>query len=231
MHEIGSENVTDYKPVPGGLVPGPGLEAQAGRSRPRWRAGRRGTWARAVLTGAGTGAVLAALAVPAAASGSGNIWEAAQVGLTYPVYQPKTVLSLPLSSFKMLPCGAGQDDSVFATYGKAYTPPANYGRLVGFSIAEGYPYICANPGVAKQVGVWTVGIPNGSVKVRVSVYCDPEQFKTCTTTSGVKNGYVLEWAQPYRFGTTPKKQTQMFVDTSRLTLTQALHVVAGIRSL
>ena len=187
--------------------------------------------ARAVATGAGSAALLAALAIPASASGNPNPWDGAQVGLTYPVYQPKTVLALPLTSFKLLPCGAGQDESVFATFGNAYNPPSNYGKVVGFSVAEGYPYICANPGTAKQVGVWKVGIPNGSVNVRVSVYCDPEQFSSCTTASGVKNGYLLQWAQPYKFGTSPKKQTQMSVDTSKLALTQALHIVAGIRSL
>jgi len=207
---------------------GPMVDGRQRRSSP-WL-GRIGALARAVAAGAGTGALLAALAVPAAASGSPNAWEGAQVGLTYPVYQPKTVLALPQSSFKLLPCQPGQDESVFATFGSAYTPISNYGKTVGFSIAEGYPFICANPGAAKQVGVWTVGIPYGTVKVRVSVYCDPEQFKTCTTASGVKNGYVLEWAQPYKSTQFLKKKTQMFIDTSRLSLAQALHIVAGVRA-
>jgi hypothetical protein len=210
-----------------GLAP----EANAGQRQARSLLGRCGALVRGVAAAAGSAALLAALAIPAAASGNPNPWDGAQVGLTYPVYQPKTILALPLTSFKLLPCGAGQDESIFATYGKAYTPPSNYGKLVGFSVAEGYPYICANPGTAKQVGVWTVGIPSGAVKVGVSVYCDPAQFKSCTTASGVKNGYVLEWAQPYQFGTSPKKQTQMFIDTSRLSLPQALHIVAGMRSL
>jgi hypothetical protein len=178
----------------------------------------------------GTAVLFGAVAVPAAASGSPNPWEGAQVGLTYPVYQPKTVLALPRSSFKLLACGTGRDESVFATYGSAYNPSSNYGKTVGFSLAEGYPDICANAGTAKQVGVWIVGIPKGVVDVRVSVYCDPEQFKSCTTSSGVENGYVLQWAQPYTSAQYFKKQTQMFMDTSRLTLNQAFHVVAGIRS-
>lgn len=191
----------------------------------------RSTVTKVVVAGAGAGAVLAALALPASAMGTPNNFENAQVGLTYPVYQPKTVLGLPQSSFKLLSCGTGQDESVYATYGKAYTPVSNLGKVAGFSIAEGYPTICNNPGTKWQVGVWTVGIPNGSVKVRVSVYCSPAVLKYCTTANGVKAGYVLQWAQPYKFGTSPKKETQMFIDTSRLTLTQALHVVAGIRGL
>jgi hypothetical protein len=163
--------------------------------------------------------------------GSPNAFDNAQTGLNYPVYQPKTILGLPMSGFKLLSCGAGKDESVLATYGKAYTPITNLGTLPGFSVAEGYPTICNNPGTSRQVGVWNVGIPNGQVKVRVSVYCSPAVLKYCTTASGVKGGYVLQWAQPYQFGTNPRKQTQMFIDTSRLTLPQALHVVAGIRSL
>jgi hypothetical protein len=174
-----------------------------------------------MAAGAGAVATLAALAVPAAAMGGPNPYEDAQVGLTYPVYQPMTVLGLPLTSFKLLPCAAGQDESVSATYGKAYTPISNFGKLPGFSIAEGYPDICANPGLSWQVGIWNVGIPKDMVSVKVSVYCDPAALKNCTVANGVKSGYVLQWAQPYRFGTSPAKQTQMFIDTSLLTLPQA----------
>jgi hypothetical protein len=204
-------------------------ETEVTQRQPWWR--RDGALTRVAAAAAGTGALIAALAVPASAMGSPNAFDNAQVGLSYPVYQPKTVLGLPMSSFKLLSCGVGKDESVFATYGKAYTPVSNLGRLPGFSIAEGYPTICSNAGTSWQVGVWNVGIPNGQVKVRVSVYCSPAALKYCTTASGVKAGYVLQWAQPYKFGTSPKKQTQMFMDTSRLSLPQALHVVAGIRSL
>jgi hypothetical protein len=224
----GLKDEIDFGHQPRGGNPEMGsVPVQAAREhRPYWGLG---VLARSSAVLVATGALVAGWALPAAASGSGNPWEGAQVGLTYPLYQPKTVLALPQATFRLLSCGAGQDDSVFATYGTAYSPPSNYGKTVGFSVGEGYPYICANPGTAKQVGVWTVGIPNGSVKVRVSVYCDPEQFKSCTTASGVKNGYVLQWAQPYTSAQYLKKATQMFVDTSSLTLTQALHIVAGIR--
>jgi hypothetical protein len=231
MFSFRTGNDIDGRQAGAAAAPPPAPETIDGAHRPSQRLVRAGVLGRALAAVAGTGAIVAAAAVPAVASGSPNPWEGAQVGLTYPVYQPNTVLGLPLSSFKLLSCGTGQDASVFATYGKAYNPASNYGKLVGFSVSEGYPYICANPGTAKQVGTWTVGIPSGALKVRVSVYCDPAQFKSCTTASGVKNGYVLQWAQPYKFATTPKKQTQMFIDTSRLTLTQALHVVAGVRSL
>ena len=198
------------------------------RYRPPWRGA---VLARVMAAGAGAVATLAALAVPAAAMGGPDPYDDAQVGLTYPVYQPMTVLGLPLTSFKLLPCAAGQDESVSATYGQAYTPISNFGKLPGFSIAEGYPDICANPGISWQVGIWNVGIPKDMVSVKVSVYCDPAVLKNCTVASGVKSGYVLQWAQPYQFGTSPAKQTEMFIDTSLLTLPQALHIVAGIRAL
>jgi hypothetical protein len=194
------------------------------------RSNRRGATARIVGAAVGTGVVLAALAAPAAASGAPNIWEAAQVGLTYPVYQPQTVLALPMGNFKLLSCATGQDDSVYATYGEAYDPSSNFGKVTGFAVAEGYPNICSLPGAQKSVGTWTVGTPSGAVKVGVSVYCNPAQFKNCTTATGVKNGYVLQWAQPYKSGQFLNKRTQIYIETSRLTLPQALHVVAGLRS-
>jgi hypothetical protein len=221
----------------GGNKSDPSVETRSGREtcfgwgQSRRRLGRGRALSGLVTAGAGAGAVLAALAVPAAAMGSPNPYENAQVGLTYPVYQPKTLLGLTMSSFKLLPCAAGQDESVYATYGKAYTPTSNLGKLPGFSIAEGYPTICNHPGTSWQVGVWNVGIPKAMATVRVSVYCSPAVLKFCTVANGVKSGYVLQWAQPYQFGTSPKKQTQMFIDTSLLTLPQALHIVAGIRSL
>jgi hypothetical protein len=200
--------------------------------RPRQRQSRPGGFlARAVAAGVGCGAMLATLAVPAAAMGGPNPYDDAQVGLTYPVYQPMTVLGLPLTSFKLLPCPAGQDESVYATYGKAYAPTSNLGKLPGFSIAEGYPTICNHPGTSWQVGIWNVGIPKAMVSVKVSVYCSPAVLKYCTVANGAKSGYVLQWAQPYQFGTSPAKQTQMFIDTSLLTLPQAFHIVAGIRAL
>jgi hypothetical protein len=200
------------------------------------RPGHRLPWrgpvlARVVAAGAGVGATLAALAVPAAAMGGPNPYDDAQVGLTYPVYQPTTLLGLPMTSFKLLPCPAGQDESVYATYGKAYTPLSNLGKLPGFSIAEGYPAICTHPGTGWQVGIWNVGIPKAMVSVAVSVHCSPAVLKYCTVANGVKSGYQLGWVQPYQFGTSPQKQTEMYIETSLLTLPQALHIVAGIRAL
>ncbi len=92
---------------------------------------------------------------------------------------------------------------------------SNYGKVAGFSIAERYPHICSLPGAEETVGTWRVGTPNGAVKVNGSVYCNPAQWTSCTSASGVKNGYVLQWAQPYKPGQFLKKRTQIFIEPSR----------------
>ncbi len=170
---------------------------------------------------------LAALAATASAFAMGlpNPWDNAQVGLTYPLYEPTVTLGLKRAQFRLLPCTPGQDESVFATYGKAYTPPSNFGKVKGFSIGEGYPEICANAGVAKYVTTRTVK----GVRIKVAVYCDPTQFKQCTLASGVKNGYVLQWRQPYTSRQAIKKRTELFMDSSLLSLTDVLKIVAGLK--
>jgi len=170
------------------------------------------------------GTVFVPLASAAAAMGSPNPFQNAQVGLTYPVYQPTTTLGLPRSSFKLFSCGVGKEESLFATYGTAYTPSTNFGKTKGFSVSEGYPMFCANPGISKSVATRTVG---GAI-IHVSVYCDPSQFKNCTLASGVKNGYLLQWSQPYKPTQTLKKRTQIYLDTSLLTLAQALSIAGGL---
>ncbi|HEX4518104.1 MAG TPA: hypothetical protein VH063_00850 [Gaiellaceae bacterium] len=170
-------------------------------------------------------ALALALAAGALAMGSRSPWQNAQVGLDYALYQPSTTMNLNRTAFKTLSCGTGQNPSVFATYGNAYAPQSNFGKVKGFSIAEGSPQICSNAGIAKYVATKTV---NG-LKVRVSVYCDPMQFSKCTLDSGIKNGYVLQWTQPSTRAGTFAKSTKMFMDSSRLTLKNALTIAAGAR--
>jgi hypothetical protein len=178
----------------------------------------------AIAAGAALVVALAA-AASAFALGAPSPWENAQVGLTYTLYRPTATLGLSRAEFRLVPCQPGQDESVFATYGRAYNPPSNFGKVRGFSIGEGYPSICANAGIAKYVTTRTV---NGA-RIRVSVYCDPAQFKSCTIASGFRNGYVLQWRQPYRATQVIKKRTVMFMDSSLLTLPQVLQVVGGLR--
>jgi hypothetical protein len=172
-------------------------------------------------------AVLTALAAAtgALALGAPSPWENAQVGLTYPLYQPTVTLGLKRSEFRLLPCQPGQDESVFANYGRAYTPPSNFGKVRGFSIGEGYPQICGNAGIAKYVATRRVG----GAQVRVSVYCDPTAFKQCTLASGVRNGYVLQWRKPYAPRQVIKKRTWLFMDSSLLTLPELLRVAGSLK--
>jgi hypothetical protein len=83
-----NEKNSDYEQSRDGLEPGVVGETEARQRRPWWRLGRGGAVARALAAGAGTGALLAALALPAGASGNPNPWDGAQVGLTYPVTSP-----------------------------------------------------------------------------------------------------------------------------------------------
>lgn len=170
-------------------------------------------------------ALALAFAAGALAMGSPSPWQNAQVGLDYALYQPSTTMNLNRTALKTVACGTGQNPSVFATYGNAYAPQSNFGKLKGFSIAEGSPQICANPGITKYVATKSIK----GVKVRVSVYCDPMQFSKCTLSSGFKNGYVLQWTQPSTQGGTFTKSTRMFMDSSRLTLKNALTIAAGAR--
>jgi hypothetical protein len=167
--------------------------------------------------------LVVAHAAPAGASGSPSSWENAQVGLTYPVYEPSVTLGLHQTSFTLLSCTPGRDASVAATFGNAYKPATNFGKTKGFSVAEGYPAICANGGALLAVGTRTVG----HLDIHVSVYCDAAHLKSCTLASGVQSGYVLQWTQPFKSSQFFKERTQMFLDTSRLTLSQALNIAQG----
>jgi hypothetical protein len=169
-------------------------------------------------------ALALAFAAGSLAMGAPSPWENAQVGLDYALYQPSTTMHLDRTEFTTLACSPGQDVSVAATYGNAYAPPSNFGKVKGFSITEGSPQICANPGLAKYVTTKSV---NG-VKVRVSVYCDPMQLSKCTLASGVKSGYVLQWTQPSTQTRTFTQPTKMFIDSSRMTLNDDLEIAAGI---
>jgi hypothetical protein len=160
------------------------------------------------------------LAGTAAAAEAPTPWDHAQTGLTYPVFRPTVTLGLKLAKFSLLQCPPGQDEFVSASYGTAYVG-RNFGKTRGFSIGEGYP-ICANAGIATVVGHRTIG----GATATVAVYCDPP--KTCTLADGVKNGYTLSWrARPVKGFINPKR-TQMFMDSSKLTLTQLLSVANGL---
>ena len=86
-------------------------------------------------------------------------WNAPQVACNYPVYQPKTVLSLSHDQTSSCCRAEPAETSPSSPRSVRRTPPFHRRQGRGFSVAEGYPLIRANPGVAKQVGVWTVGIP------------------------------------------------------------------------
>jgi hypothetical protein len=160
-----------------------------------------------------TGAAVAAMSPPQ--------WLEAQKGLAYPLYRPTRTVGLEQSSLARLPCVPGKTNWVSAQYGNAYKG-TSFGKVRGFQIGEGYPEICANAGESRVVGTRTVG----GVRVKVMVYCDPP--KRCTLADGVKNGYALLWRKPFMPGQKLKKSTQIFMDSSRLTLAQLLAVASSL---
>jgi len=60
---------------------------------------------------------LALGAIPALAMGSGNLYQDAQTGLNYVVYQPSYTAGLALKHFGMTTCGVGRDESLSVQYG------------------------------------------------------------------------------------------------------------------
>jgi len=95
------------------------------------------------------------------AMGGGNKYVDAQTGVTYSVYEPKTLLGLPTLAFQLRPCrlNPGQDEYLFASYG---------GAEVGITLVEtSAAYNCT--GLDKPHSLGTIMI-NG-VKAKVGMYC------------------------------------------------------------
>jgi hypothetical protein len=161
---------------------------------------------------------LAAPVFAAHDSGSPSKWENIQVGITYRLYQPGATLGYKLNKLKPASCGKGHEPWVVATYG-TYKGILN-GKTKGFALYEGHP-ICSDPAESTKVGNLTIM----GVKAYVGVYCDPA--KHCTKADGVKSGYTVQWkakpSSPY------KKNTQMQLDTSKLTWTQLTKIAKGLK--
>jgi hypothetical protein len=174
---------------------------------------------RLLLVSTAAGAlVLSAQALAGLESGSPSKWENIQVGITYRLYQPGTTLGNKLNKLRTASCGKGHEPWVVATYG-TYKGILN-GKTKGFALYEGHP-ICADPAESTKIG----NILIMGVKAYVGVYCDPTQH--CTKADGVKHGYTVQWkakpSSPY------KKNTQMQLDTSKLTFAQLSHIAARLK--
>ncbi len=128
--------------------------------------------------------VLADVVDPAIAMGSGNPYQDAQTGLSYQIWQPGSgsTKDLTLRSFKLLSCGAKQEQWLAAIYGET--------RSVQFLETDA-AVKCSNPGLGKAVA--TVMINGNSAKV--VAFCDPansKQWQNCKT-SDIHNfgGYAM----------------------------------------
>jgi hypothetical protein len=174
---------------------------------------------RLLLVPAVLGALLLTTPVFAAPqSGSPSKWENIQVGITYRLYQPGQRLGFKANKIQSASCGQGHEPWVVALYG---TYKGTLGsKTKGFALYEGHP-ICSDPGESTKVGNLTIM----GVKAYVGVYCDPTEH--CTKADGVKHGYTVQWkakpSSPY------KKNTQMQLDTAKLTWTQLTKIAKGLK--
>lgn len=138
------------------------------------------------------------------------------------MYKPSVKVDLQLVGFKIQPCGAGKDGSIFASYGRGSAPKA-FGRLRGFMIGEASPAQCSDFGGARPVGKRKV---NG-VLADVFAYCAPTAT-TCAFAAGVTKGYVVRWLQPAPKTGALRKRTLITLITSRLTFAEVLKIAKGL---
>ena len=158
-------------------------------------------------------------ASPVMASGSGDKYQDAQIGLTYQVWKPTTTANIKLTSFKLLTCGTAKEPWLAAIYGK---------NKPQIQILETDATVqCSNPGLGVQVATATV---NG-VKAKIVAFCDPanaKQWKNCNTADiGKYGGYAMWNTKP----TKNLKATSIEVLTNGLTYSQLLITSRGLHLL
>jgi len=117
------------------------------------------------------------------AMGSGNKYIDAQAGLSYQIWQPGSTGDLILNSFKLLSCGAKNEQWLAAIYGEQ--------RSVQFLETDAAVQ-CSNPGIGVKVATATI---NGS-KATIVAFCNPaitKQWKNCKTGDIHNYGGYAMW--------------------------------------
>jgi hypothetical protein len=122
---------------------------------------------------------------PAQAMGSGNQYQDAQTGLSYQIWQPGkgSTKDLTLRSFKLLSCGAKNEQWLAAIYGET--------RSIQFLETDA-AVKCSNPGLGKQVATASI---NGQI-AKIVAFCDPanaKQWKSCSTADIHNYGGYAMW--------------------------------------
>jgi len=122
---------------------------------------------------------------PAQAMGSGNQYQDAQTGLSYQIWQPGkgSTKDLTLRSFKLLSCGAKNEQWLAAIYGED--------RSIQFLETDA-AVKCSNPGLGKQVATASI---NGQI-AKIVAFCDPanaKQWKKCSTADIQNYGGYAMW--------------------------------------
>jgi hypothetical protein len=167
-----------------------------------------------------TALALVAAGTAAAAFGP-SVWDREQVGLGWPLWEPADTFGLQPAKVTTLSCAPAAGVSISVAYGKAYEG-RNFGKVRGFTLAEGFPSLCGNAGGVQVVGSTTIR----GVRVPVMVYCN--RPGTCRLADGFRHGYVLQWRMPPVNEPPLRGRTQIFMDSSRLTLPQLLKIARSL---
>ena len=175
---------------------------------------------RLLLVQAMLGALLLTTPVFAAhQSGSPSKWENMQVGITYRLYKPGTTLGYKLNRFQAASCGKGHEPWAAATYGTYKGVLGS--KTKGFALYEGHPDLLRprrvdqgreHPDHGRSRPTWAcTAIPPSTAR-------RPTESSTAS-----RSQWKAKPSKPY------KKNTQMQLDTSRLTLRAAVKIAAWLK--
>ncbi len=157
------------------------------------------------------------LAPSALAMGSGDKFLDAQVGLTYQIWKPTTTNKISIGSFRLLSCGAGNEQWLAAIYGK------NKPQIQILENMASTP--CSNPGLGVQVATISIS----GFKAKIVAFCDPanaKQWKNCSTSDIGRYGGFAQWNTK---ASKTLKATTIEVLTNGLTYAQLVTVAKGMK--
>jgi len=125
------------------------------------------------------------------ATGSSNPYLSAQSRVTYSLYKPVNTLGLAQTDFKVLVCGGGGENWVYARFSKGKKMIEVMQTMAGTH--------CSNPGLSVKFPPVSI---NG-LSAKVFVYCDPtqkESVKNCSTAKMTTMGGYLLYTLPGYYG-------------------------------
>ncbi|MEI6039666.1 MAG: hypothetical protein WCQ52_08265 [Actinomycetes bacterium] len=131
---------------------------------------------------------------PASAATNTDPYLRAQTKITYSLYKPVNTLGFAQTDFKVLVCGGGGENWVYAGFSKAKKHIDIMQTKVGAH--------CSNPGLSVKLP----SIKINDIPAQVFAFCDPRAGtspKTCSTSSINKVGGYLTFILPGYYKTKP----------------------------